>query len=216
VLTLISVHVPKCAGTAFRAALERAYGAGAVLQDYGDRPFDPAAPMHLDPDGFFAREPDLPAGVRVVHGHFHAAKYRRVGRGVPRIAVLRHPVARTVSHYHYWRRLAPGAHALHAYMRAAELDLLAFARLPFIRHAYGRVMFAGLSRRDFDFVGAVETLERDLGALSVLLGCRLEMPVENVSPEEAVVSPAERAALDALLAEDIALYEGWVASGPGR
>src|SRR5579875_762665 len=148
-LELISVHVPKCAGTAFRMALQQAYGRAELDLDYADRPLDPAAPMHLDPDGFFARRPEPPAGARVVHGHFHAGKYRHLDEACPRIAILRHPVARTISHYEFWLRLAPAGHALHAYMRESGLDLLGFARLPFIRHAYARVLFAGLDRREF-------------------------------------------------------------------
>ena len=208
-LELISVHVPKCAGTAFRTALRRAYGESAIHLDYADRPLDPAAPMHLDPDGFFARRPALPADARVVHGHFHAGKYRHLGPSCPRIAILRHPVSRTVSHYGFWLRLAPAGHALHAYMRDAGLDLLAFARLPFIRHAYARVLFAGLDRRDFAFVGTVETLASDTPRLAALLGRDLVLPRENAAPAPPRVSPEQAAGLADLLAEDIAFYEAW-------
>jgi hypothetical protein len=52
---LISVHVPKCAGTSLLAALERGLGSDAVYRDYRDGPGNPASPMNLDPDGFFER-----------------------------------------------------------------------------------------------------------------------------------------------------------------
>jgi hypothetical protein len=207
-LELISVHVPKCAGTALRTALARAYGADHLHLDYADRPFDPTAPMHADPAAFFGRTPEIPSAARVVHGHFHAGKYQSLPRSVRRIAILRHPVARTISHYNYWRRLAPAEHTLHRSVMEAALCLADFARLPFIRHAYAGVMFAGLRRDDFDFIGTMETLDVDLPRLVNLLGRPLDLAVENVG--DTVRPPSDvGAALAALLAEDIALYENW-------
>ncbi len=212
-LAVISVHVPKCAGRALRRALERAYG--SVCEDYADRPFDPSSAMHLDPDGFFARSPAPPGGARAIHGHFHAAKYRHVPAAVPRIAILRHPVARTISHYRYWQRTEPGGHTLHRYMRDENLDLLAFARLPFIRHAYRQVMFAGLDRAAFAFVGTMETLDADLPRLNRLLGVELALSLaaDDMAQDETPPPPETLAALHRLLADDTAFHESWVASG---
>ena len=208
-IELISVHVPKCAGTSLRLALERAYGPASVHGDYADRPLDPAAPMHLDPDGFFGPTPVLPAEARVVHGHFHIRKYRTIRASIGRIAFLRHPVARAVSHYDYWNRLAPAGHALHAYMRERRLDLPAFVRLPFIRRLYRRVLFAGVSRREFDLIGTTETLAADLARLSALLGKELVLPVENAAEAMPALEPALAAELARLLTDEIAFYESW-------
>jgi hypothetical protein len=49
---LISVHVPKCAGTSMRAALERAYGPASIYVDRESSPANPSSPAHLDPIGY--------------------------------------------------------------------------------------------------------------------------------------------------------------------
>jgi hypothetical protein len=216
VAELISVHVPKCAGSSFRVALQRAYGEDEVQLDYGDRVADPAAPMNLDPDGFLER---VRAGgyaelaqKRVVHGHFHVGKYRYYTEPCRRITILRHPVDRTISNYHYWQHFDRHGHALHDYMLDRGLSLLQFARLPYMRHFYERVFFGGIERSVFDYVGSVETLQHDLSALSEMLGRPLGMFQTNLGPDASSVDaedPGVREELEQLLGSDIAFYRRW-------
>lgn len=212
-LELLSVHVPKCAGTSFRQTLTQHYGEDGIWFDYGDRPADPAAPMHLDPEGFLERfrtggYPFL-AGRRAVHGHFHVGKYRYLDDAGLRVTVLRHPVERTVSHYRHWQRSPRNGHSLQNYVLDHGLDLMAFARLPFIRHFYARVFFGGVDMTSFHLIGGVETLERDLADLSERLGWQVDLPRLNTGGTPSTVDPDTYAALSDLLREDIAFYRRW-------
>ena len=218
-LELISVHVPKCAGSSFKQTLLHAYGADAIRWDYGDRPADPSAPMNLDPDGFFARHwssgyPQL-AGKRVVHGHFHVGKYRAAPDRPLRIVFLRHPVERTISNYRFWLQFPRHGHALHDYVLDNQLTLVEFAKLPSMRHFYERVFFAGIERSVFDFVGTVEALESDMRRLAGILNLELPAFRENVGPQADAAAPPDpaRDELADVLSDDIRFYSEWAGRG---
>ncbi len=220
-LELISVHVPKCAGRSFALALERAYGPRAVYLDYGDRPLDPGSPMNVDPERFFAQfaagEFPFAAGKRVIHGHFHVAKYRAVDRACRRITFLRHPVDRTISHHSFWLRTPRHGHRLHDHVLDERLGVVEFAQLPFMQHFYERVFFAGVQRGEFDFIGSFERLDEDMLRLEGLL----ERPLARFSANSGAGHKAlggapeseVRARLAEVLAQDIAFYQRWCAGG---
>lgn len=215
---LISVHVPKCAGTSLYRAIETAYGAGSICRDYDDRPLDPAAPMNLDPDGWLARSEARAAeglrGFRVVHGHFHMHKYRGVKARL-RIAFLRDPLERLVSHYAFWRNRPAAGHALHEYVLAQDLTLDQFARLPFIRRCFTAVFFRGVDLGELDFIGFHDRAAADMERLSALAGVRLALPMTNPNPDPGYRQMVETLRADGarlgrmrdLLADDIAFYE---------
>src|SRR5882757_7508321 len=105
-LELISLHVPKCAGSALLEALKGIYGEENFYLDYEDQVIRPASPVNMDPEGYVRyfktlREQKL-AGKRVVHGHFYLPKYADL-KDALRITVLRDPVDRLISHYFYWK-----------------------------------------------------------------------------------------------------------------
>jgi hypothetical protein len=216
-LELISVHVPKCAGSAFALTLQHAYGEDAVFLDYEDRPVDPSSPMNLDLDGFVERFTAGPlraiAAKQVVHGHFHVGKYRAVGSRCRRITFLRHPVDRTLSHFFFWQRLPRHGHALHDYVLDRGLSVIEFARLPYIRHFYERVFFGGIDRDAFDFVGSVERFADDIVRLSQLLDRPLDEFTTNVGAEDRRIrragDDALRDELSRLLADDVAFFHRW-------
>lgn len=211
-IELISVHVPKCAGTALASALRRAYGADAVLTDNTETPGHPTSPVNLDPIGYFEgfQRDGYPflRGKRVVHGHFHIRKYESVA-GCLRTTFLRHPVDRLISHYRYWLRHPRRGHPLHHYMLDEHLDVVRFAQLPMLRHFYSRTFFGGVRRETFDFIGAVETMDRDVQRLAIRIGQPLTLTIENRTPGDASEAPDIRQRLEALLADDIQFYREW-------
>ena len=96
---LVSIHIPKSAGTSFFASLKRAYGKESVARV--------DIPIRRNPSrrARGARAPAvLPPSTRVVHGHFRPrdlpAAYG-IGPEIPVITWMRDPVERVISNYFY-------------------------------------------------------------------------------------------------------------------
>lgn len=215
-MELISVHIPKTAGVTFRSLLHSMYGKAAVRLDYGDRVLDPASTFQTDRSAWQAeahREvASLPGTVRVVHGHFCAEKYADAFPEARWIVWLREPVARLVSHYHYWRNLSPTSHTLHRRLLDERLSLLEFARLPAMQNILADVFLGGLPLERFAFVGVQEHFAADLERLARRMGWTLPPVVgeenRNARPDyqTRLPGPGERAEIAALNAADVALY----------
>ncbi|MDD5033481.1 MAG: Wzt carbohydrate-binding domain-containing protein [Methylococcaceae bacterium] len=78
---LVSVHIPKTAGSSFYNSLVSVYGEPFVYRYDDDKP--------------------IPNQCRVVHGHFCANRYINEFTNAKWIAWVRHPVARLLSFYFY-------------------------------------------------------------------------------------------------------------------
>lgn len=225
---LISLHVPKAAGTSFRKVLRAVYGEKAVWADYGQ--------FVEDPDAFYRKDPDrarrvalnslggLPGGVKVVHGHFPLGKYALLPHGVTRITWLRHPVARLASHYYFWLTTERHGNPVHDLLLERNLSLAEFARLPQMRDFMLNNLFQGEDLDSLKFIGMQEYYEEDLAEVAWLLDWpdypkvrRNDGRLENYDQRL-----AELAADDALVAElvelnkaDMAMYRR-IAAAKGR
>ena len=104
------VHIPKCAGSSFRAVLKRWFGDQLMIWDSDDRD---AFRQEID------RRPVLPGAVA---GHFRFGLHESVAARPCYISLVRDPVDRFVSVYKHARQ-TPG-HALNP--AAAALDLKGF------------------------------------------------------------------------------------------
>ncbi|MDF2798283.1 MAG: hypothetical protein K0R85_1027 [Devosia sp.] len=218
-LELISVHVPKCAGSSFRETLERAYSTDAVAFDYGDRPVDPCSPGNLDPVGYVDRQwPTIEANIQnklAVHGHFRASKYDFAGDSCARITFLRHPVDRLISHYYFWLSLPRHGHSLQDYLLDHELTLIQFAQLPYMQYFYTGLFFQGVDMKRFDFIGRCDAMPTEIERLGTLLGRRLEMRHTNINSyagyqevrRHTIDDASTLSTLKSLLADDIRFYE---------
>ncbi|MDC7787411.1 sulfotransferase family 2 domain-containing protein [Rhodoplanes sp. TEM] len=222
---LLSVHVPKCAGTSFRAWLESVFPGPQLLLDYDDRPIDPSSPMNTATAAFLAacHARPLAASVRAVHGHFWIRKYDHV-LAARRITVLRHPLARTLSHYYFWLETPPHGHALHDRVLGERMTLLDFAALPQMRWFYRDHFFRDVDMATFDFIGDVDRLAEDIERLERLLGVKGHRVRVNENPRagygaeiERVLRDARvRSALETLLADDIAFFEAQMIRRAGQ
>ncbi|WP_116367399.1 sulfotransferase family 2 domain-containing protein [Parahaliea mediterranea] len=217
---LISVHLPKTAGSSFHEALREAYG-DQLYADYGDQPLNtPQWPLRLGAVAFAMTAPLKPAlrkHVACVHGHFLPLKYATlsVGRTVQYVTWLRDPLDRLLSHYHYWRDtpMPPHAGPVRRQFEAEQWSLEAFCLAPSLRNLYSRFLW-GFPLKRFDFVGITEHYEEDLDELSErLLHRNLPHLRHNVTPQRAnqapreLLSPGLIESVRTLHGRDFALYE---------
>ncbi|MEB3342773.1 MAG: glycosyltransferase [Okeania sp.] len=158
---LISVHVPKAAGTAFRQILLQVYGTQGVLTDKTDM-----------------FEENMPASIhwqtKVIEGHFRAGKYDELFPNAKRITWFREPVRRLISDYCFRHISNPTKDHLN------KDKLLKFAQGNSNLMAY---CVNGKSLDYFDFVGITEYFAEDLLALKNLLGWSdYEVVYQNRNP----------------------------------
>lgn len=215
---IISVHVPKAAGTTMLHLFQQAFGKDAVMADYGDIPGNPASACEMDPEGFMVRRPmALAPEVRVVHGHFKARKYDLIP-GAFRMTVLRHPVDNLLSIYRYWQHIPLQPSPLHQYFRRENLSALQLARIPLIRYLYSRTFFGEWDIGRLDFVAFHDTRQRDLARLSGMLGVCLDTELhmnptssfikrKKKAAEAGEVSDAEVKKIEEALEDDLRLYD---------
>lgn len=209
--TLVSVHVPKTAGTSFRQGLQRAFGEGLRL-DNDDRPLaHPRWQRRADA----LRQACVHAGQGLpeacIHGHFLPLKYALARR--VRFAVwLRDPVQRVLSRYHHYRRHGQDEPHHARFGLLPGLTLEQFARLPQYQDTCAEYLWCFPLRR-FDFVGIVEQYEAEVARFARCFGLEPEPVAEraNRNPERAGQGYEVEPALERLIRRcnprDVALYE---------
>ena len=218
-IELVSVHVPKTAGTSFRAILDQVYGADRVYTVY-PTPNNRATLLRTHEE-WLADSVALcragRSGPRVVHGHFLMKWYADRFPHAPAITWLRDPVDRIASFYFMWREMAPWptASPLQQAVRRGDLDLLAFARAPAIRDQVTRQFVGSSAGRGLSFIGIQERFDDDVARLGRLLGWPpVQVPRENVNVSAAYrdrsVDGEMRAAIAALNPADTSLYQAVV------
>jgi hypothetical protein len=101
--TVIFLHMPKTAGTTFRAVLRRQYPADGFYHYYTTP--NPEAPARFD-----ALSPAQKRRYRLIAGHVHYGFHQQLEQTCVYITFLRDPVERVISHYHFVRDTpqAPG------------------------------------------------------------------------------------------------------------
>ncbi|MBK5966109.1 hypothetical protein CCR95_18995 [Thiocystis minor] len=221
-MLLISLHLPKTAGTSLRHVLEQRFQTG-LLADYADRPLITPRPhrewqalraaWHLQRTG-------LPPPVRCVHGHFLPLKYRWLDSAPVFATWLRDPVERLISHYHYWMT-ATDPRALPALQRRVveqQWSLERFCLSRELRDLYHQFLF-GFPVRRFAFIGLVERMEADFAVFERrFLGeaGRLALPQVNVGRAAIGTRYLQegplRRRIEAFHRRDVELYQA-VASG---
>lgn len=214
---LLSVHLPKTAGTSFAQSLQARFGAG-YRADYADLPMQVGAwrrQWHAMTEGLRMRREGADVGTTCIHGHFLPVKYRfaALRRPVGVITWLRDPVERVVSHYHFWRRDYAGddpAQPLRNRMLAEDWSLERFALGPELRNVYHAYLW-GFPASRFDFIGITEHYADELERLA-------ETPlVGDLHEARALVNPDRecdrydvpagmRRRIEAWHASDVALY----------
>lgn len=171
---IVSVHVPKCAGTSFKRVLNEICGA-RIWYNYGT---------------IFSRDqarPELvPPGTKVIHGHFLADAFDGLFPGRRLVTWVRHPVERVVSNYHHFLRSPDMRDDCCRALHERKLDLRQFADLEWMRNEACRYL-ANKPVEDFQFVGITDQFNASIRHFCRVLGFRdvLRFPYENVNPDRA-------------------------------
>ena len=156
------------------------------------------------------------AGKECIHGHFLPVKYWPLAqeRDCQFVTWLREPIARLISHYHYWQRSydteSACTSALHRRVVEEEWSLEKFCLSPELRNMYTEFLWLFPFQR-FDFIGITEFFDDDLRYF-----CRLFLGGEfepkrinwgNEVPPEPPLSAATIAKISQYHAKDIAMYQ---------
>lgn len=162
---IISVHVPKTAGSAFTRVLLRVYGPEGVFLDY---------PYEKNYQRQFMKEGD--AKVKVIHGHFGSARYNHKFPDAKRIIWLREPVKLLISYYCFVKtHRRAGFYNL---FQKKNLSFLEYVEIPKTQNIMSNFM-RNMKLKDFYFVGIQDFFAEDLEELKT----RLSWPDVKISKE---------------------------------
>lgn len=166
-LELVSVHIPKCAGTSFRFMLKEIYGDNAVARlDIMLK----KKVVRFNEEIYFSTQ--LPKNIRVIHGHFSPQVLNdkfEIPIDVPYITWLRNPVDRVISNYYYLE------HRLKDILKEEERGLNILSKMQRSLWEYAKndrnrnrisKFLMGRNINKFRFVGVQEYFEEDVKYLS--------------------------------------------------
>lgn len=206
---LISLHIPKTAGTSFRNILKLMYGEDQVVR------FD----IRMGGLVFLNEEPYLenylPAA-KVIHGHFSYENLNagfKIPENCPIITWLRDPVQRVVSNYYYLEKrlidiLQEEKNQLHI-LGKMQRSLIEYARADINRNRMSQFL-AGIELKDLAFIGIQEQFAADLPMLAARLNWSYvpEVIYDNITSENEmrVLPEAIIEEIRTLNAEDVRLF----------
>lgn len=207
-LQLISVHIPKTAGTSFRNTLKAVYGEAQVVR-LDIKPKDEVILI----DEKLWEDKRISSKVAVVHGHFSPLLFEKKFRSSPApfITWLRHPVERVISNFYYLEKrlreeLDEEAKGLNI-LSKMQRNLEEYAATPLNQNRIAKFLH-GRSLDDFAFVGIQEYYQEDLQQLGQKLGWK-QLPYyhHNATGGDRIIGADLRAEIARFNQEDMALYE---------
>lgn len=206
---IISVHIPKTAGTSLGRGLRACY-AGRLLEDYQDRPLSdtPEDEARRAVNRAWVRDNggDLLKRYDAVHGHFIADKYESLPGEVKFCVILRDPVDRVASHYRQWTELPNHVNAMSRKVIEEGLDLSTFAALPRQANLYN-LFLGNMPLERFAVVGMTEAYEETLKLFEAVTGVAVPRRKDNVASGKSMLSEPERRSLAASQPENMRLYD---------
>ena len=209
---IVSIHIPKTAGTSFGMRLEDKFGL-RLLKDYGDwvgldTPEANALRAARDAETR-ARRDELLRDYDIIHGHFVADKYVGLFPVAAFTAFFRDPYQRAVSHYEFLLRYPK---LDHPWIRQFHESRPALADLLKLFPNYQSIFLGQVAIEDFAVVGLTEQYERSVALFEAVFGRKLppEVARGNVNPDREgdayPIDPAVRRAIDIHHAADVELY----------
>jgi hypothetical protein len=170
---LLSVHIPKTAGTSFRNTLIEVYGSEAVTRvDY------PPEDQRDQEDPFAPPPEELSRKVKVLHGHFNPVDLGEFYAGIPKdvkvITWVRNPVERVISNYFYLRQRIRDEIRDNTPLNVGVTNRMVKTLMEYAIQDIARNRMAsflrGMPLDQFTFVGIQEHYTEDLSHLAKILG----------------------------------------------
>lgn len=208
-IQLISLHIPKTAGTSFRNTLKMVYG-----EEHVSRLDIDLKQQILKVDQVIFSEKRLPRKTKVIHGHFSYPLLNstlEIHPKIPMITWLRDPVERVISNYFYLeKRLKEELEE-----EKKGLNILSKMQKSLLEYAYSELnrnrictFLAGMNLADLQFVGITEYYESELASLAQLLKWKAYSSFQhNITGQRPEVSEMEREVIRSWNQADIAIYE---------
>lgn len=162
---LISVHVPRTAGSSFNWILQQIY-ADTLYREYGENSTPQYYEPHLIPDNFTA-----------IHGHFPVAKYQGAYPKAKRITWLRHPVDRLISLFYFLKNSGQ----MDQFTSDSNIGFHGFIEIEDFHNQIAKHVGVN-ALKNFHFIGMQEFFNDDLAILSKLLNWPpIEIPHTNIT-----------------------------------
>jgi hypothetical protein len=171
---LVSIHIPKTAGSSFFRILKQVYGKASVTRlNTLNLTEDQIKEISLDP-----YNPNL---TRVIHGHLKITQMEAIIKEFkPKVVTwLRDPVDRVISNYYFSMQRVREGKAMDRKSGTRGFSLLEYARVPENRNRASQLLDGG-RLSDLFFIGIYEQYDKDLA----LLGDMLEWPAGMQIPHQ--------------------------------
>jgi len=155
-IEVISVHVPKTAGSQFLEILKQVYRSDEIVLDYKGNGVIPLDQMSHQS--------------KIIHGHFTVDKYNGHFSEAKRIIWLRYPIFQVLSMYFMMKYILPELPTKHPNIVVDKnLSLIEYAEIETSRNSVSQYYANGLNLKDFYFVGIQEFYQEDLLDLKMML-----------------------------------------------
>jgi len=160
---IVSVHIPKTAGTSFRVVLKKIFGRFLHL-DYGN--YHPlTSPLiktyHFSKLVGSGEVDTIKSKVRCIHGHFGGRKYFGLFPEAHFVTWLRFPVDRLYSQYVFQKRSHDPYNHVSCLLHRKNLSFLEYAQLEENRNMQSK-MLDGCDLEKFSFIGITEKLDEQV------------------------------------------------------
>ncbi|MGD1713246.1 methyltransferase domain-containing protein [Dapis sp. BLCC M172] len=205
---LISIHVPRTAGTAFKEVIRLVYSSEEIFFDY----------PHKGPIRNRMLSKPKPE-VKIIHGHFPAPKYNQRFPGAKKIIWFRNPIKRLISFYFFWKSwqiLAANDQQYFENFQEANLSFIEFAEKPEMQNLIKLNFLQNDQLKNFYFIGIQEFFAEDLHELKIMLNWPdYELETQNTNPypeyklllKEVLSNQEIVDKISALNHEDIEIYQ---------
>lgn len=174
---IVFLHIPKCAGTSIRRALE-ADGRLHIIRDYQDKILSSSLKHRLTRLRSIPKSSD-PGVSTVYFGHFTMRKYKVLIREGARTATfLRDPVERYISHVNHWLLNPDPGHNLSVALNRERITPIQLAEKSRLHDLYA-FMMDPLRVDDFDFVGVQELFSESVEKFNSTFNLTIHPKTEN-------------------------------------